>query len=195
MVMSAATAVAAAAQGEAINRANEIWGPYASAKGYTVRVGHFGWARNITPTIGGSVHGVSFAIEYLPDAATTLAVAARTTPLEGNVEVTPEGVASKLAKLFGAQDIIVGHDAFDRKYLVKGSPEATAKRLLDAHTCDRLIELEVVRFGYDGGASTKSRAGGLIMVERAGLAEKSSTLDAMIDAVVHVARATTATAK
>src|SRR4051794_17943969 len=114
MVMTAATAVSVAGHGDAIKRANEIWGPYAEAKGYAVRIGHFGWAGNVTPTLAGSALGRSFALEYLPDAGVTLAVTPPLASLQGNVEITPEGVSSKLAKLFGAQDIIVGHDAFDR---------------------------------------------------------------------------------
>jgi hypothetical protein len=188
MVMSAATAAATAAQAERIQRANEIWGAYATARGYTARAGHTGWSRTVTPTVAGAAHGVSFAIEYLPDAQLTFAVAPPVAPLDGNVEVTPEGVGSKLAKLFGAQDIVVGHDAFDRNYLVKGNPEATAKRLLDKATCERLLAIDVARFAYDDGAGPKGRAGGLVMIELAGLVEKPSTLDAIVEAVVGIAR-------
>jgi hypothetical protein len=190
MVMSAATAAVAAAQVEKIKRANEIWGAYATARGYTPRAGHTGWSRIVTPTLAGAADGLSFAIEYVPDAQITFAVAPPLAPLDGNVEVTPEGVGSKLAKLFGAQDIIVGHDAFDRKYLVKGNPEATAKRLLDARTCERLIAIDVARFAYDDGAGPNGRAGGLVMIELAGLVEKHSTLDAIVEAVVGIARVT-----
>jgi hypothetical protein len=186
MVM-AATSVQAALVARAIERANDRWGAYAASKGYAVRPGHTGWARVVNPVVQGKIDELLFTLEYVGEADTTLALATPSTAHEGNVECTPEGLGSKLAKLFGGQDIIVGHAVFDKKYIVKASHEKSAKDMLDGPTCDRLLAVDPTRFAYDDGKSG-GKSKGLVLIERKGLHVDPAALDAMADAVCFIAR-------
>jgi hypothetical protein len=192
MVMGpmAAAAAASAATGEAIARVNERWSAYASAKGYAARSGSSGWAHTVSPMVVGTVDGIAFTLEYVPDASTTLAIATPSAALEGDVEAIPEGMGSRLAKLFGAQDIAVGHAAFDAKYVIKASRAATATALLAMDVCERLMALDIGRFAYDDGTKSGRAPGGLVLIERAGPEDRPAILDAMIGCVVRVARIT-----
>lgn len=50
------------------------------------------------------------------------------------------GFGSDLAKWFGMQDVEVGHAAFDRDFIIKGTDERTLKRLFDDADVRRLLE-------------------------------------------------------
>jgi hypothetical protein len=187
MVMGA-SAAAGVIVAQAIERANDRWGEYAATKGYAIRPGHTGWARVVNPLVQGKIDGLAFTIEYVAEGDVTLALATPVAHHEGNVECTPEGLGAKFAKLFGAQDIVVGHPAFDKKYIVKASREDTAKTILDGPSCDCLMALDVSRFAYDDGAKSGGKAKGLVLVERIGLQTDPETLDAMAAAAVFIAR-------
>jgi hypothetical protein len=45
-------------------------------------------------------------------------------------EVFPENAMSTLGKLLGTQDIIIGHDDFDRDYIIRGNDESLIAELL-----------------------------------------------------------------
>jgi hypothetical protein len=50
------------------------------------------------------------------------------------------GLASDVAKWFGMQDVAVGHAAFDRDFIVKGTDEHGLRRLLDDAKLRSLLE-------------------------------------------------------
>lgn len=53
-----------------------------------------------------------------------------------------EGFFSGIAKLFGAQDIVVGDDAFDEAFVVKSNDEAGAARLLSGERVKALFHAQ-----------------------------------------------------
>jgi hypothetical protein len=57
----------------------------------------------------------------------------------GSLKIYPEGVASSIAKIFGAQDIRVGDREFDALYVVKATPESLAHRLFSPERRARVI--------------------------------------------------------
>lgn len=46
------------------------------------------------------------------------------------------------SKVFGAQDIVVGEDEFDREYIIKGSDENLVKRIFSNEKIQELIKLQ-----------------------------------------------------
>lgn len=49
------------------------------------------------------------------------------------LKVSKEGVFAKLGKILGAQDIQIGDEFFDEKYMIKSNDEVLASRLLNNH--------------------------------------------------------------
>ena len=57
----------------------------------------------------------------------------------GVLKILPEGFGSRIAKLFGAQDLRLGDDDFDRRFVVKANPESLARRLFSAERRPRVL--------------------------------------------------------
>jgi len=57
----------------------------------------------------------------------------------GVLKILPEGFGSRIAKLFGAQDLRIGDDDFDRRFVVKANPESLAQRLFSAERRPRVL--------------------------------------------------------
>ncbi len=51
-------------------------------------------------------------------------------PLGGGLSIKKQGALSSVKKIFGAQDIIVGDEVFDRRYLIKGKDVERVKAIL-----------------------------------------------------------------
>ncbi len=178
-----------AASGE-VKRANQLWEAFArgAGRGYTMRPGHIGWSHALNPRIDGVVDDVKVTLEYVITdlQGRTVAMATPSKPLLGHVEITPEGIGSRLAKLFGAQDLVMGHDAFDKKYIVKGTVEATAKALLDQEACGLLFGIDASRFTYDDGA--RGAGGGMVTIERPKVESREDVLDTMMKLAARMAK-------
>jgi hypothetical protein len=62
-----------------------------------------------------------------------------------------ESVFSKIGKLFGAQDIQVGDEEIDRRFMIKGQPEDSVTRLLTPISLrQKLLEARSVNLEVDG---------------------------------------------
>lgn len=190
MSMGALAASAMEAASAEVKRANQIWDAFAKAQGYTMRAGHIGWSHALNPRIEALVEEVKVTIEYVITdlAGRTVAMATPASPLVGHVEITPEGIGSRLAKLFGAQDLVMGHDAFDKKYVVKATKEETARALLDHATCDGLFRIDAARFTYDDGA--RGAGGGMVTIERPKVEDRDDALATMATLVARLAKIT-----
>lgn len=58
----------------------------------------------------------------------------------------PQDLIETIAKLFGAQDIVIGDKAFDKKFMIKGNDEYKAQLILSNSSIKKaLMELEFVR--------------------------------------------------
>src|SRR5437773_2640848 len=44
----------------------------------------------------------------------------------GMVKIAPPGAASRIARMFGKQDIVIGDDAFDDHFIIMANPESLA---------------------------------------------------------------------
>lgn len=62
-------------------------------------------------------------------------------PLGVGMSVASEGVLSGLKKLFGAQDIVVGDETFDRTFVIKGKDPDVVKQMLTDDARARILEL------------------------------------------------------
>ncbi len=63
-------------------------------------------------------------------------------PLGLGLRLTRQGALSGLGKLLGAQDIETGDPIFDKRFVVKGAPEAVVRGLLTPDVRARLVELQ-----------------------------------------------------
>jgi hypothetical protein len=113
--------------------------------------------KTVTCQISGTYQGVPMRIAIGNDTQYVSLVSPRTSKwylefratLRGwprDLKISREGLVSSVSKLVGKTDVEVGHDEFDRKFLVKG-PEHLAHETLNASTIATLLELESL--GYD----------------------------------------------
>jgi hypothetical protein len=178
----------AAAQRQAMLAADAAWEPYAMQRGMQHRSGRMGWAHTQWPRVDGGLEGVAVAIELVPrnSGVHTAVLAALPAPMEGNVEVTREGLFSKIGKLFGAQDIVLGDGAFDRAFLVKGTSELTVRALLSVAACTELLSLGADRLAYDDGSEHKHVA--MVVMEIPSVVQSAEHLDRALRIVVEMSR-------
>ncbi|GII98551.1 hypothetical protein CLV28_0876 [Sediminihabitans luteus] len=60
------------------------------------------------------------------------------------VELTPQGLGSRIATFFGGQDVEVGWPPFDDAWRVRTSDEHHARSILDARATQRLVQPDVL---------------------------------------------------
>ena len=135
VVAAAAAAAAARRRRERMAIADKVWAPYAEARGMRYQPGREGWAHVEWPRIDGAMGTTAVALQLFEDGLDmdtfwAAALARPWMPRKGHVEVSREGVFSRIAKVFGAQDIVIGDEAFDRAYVVKATDETNARALL-----------------------------------------------------------------
>ncbi len=193
MVMVAPMIAAAAARARAIAQADRAWGPYARSRGMAHRPGREGWAHTTMPRVDGVIDDVPVALELVIGTSDyqTVALAAPTVPLVGHVEVTREGLVASLAKAFGAQDVVLGDDPFDRAFLVKSAPPDVARQLLVDEVRAEMLALPTTRLAYDDGSEHAHPA--LVVFAVGALVESPGILDRMLRLVATLARVRLAT--
>jgi hypothetical protein len=148
-----------------------------------------GWARVQWPRIDAVFDRLPVALEIVPEPL-ELATAALAVPLasmSGQLEITPEGWASHLAQLFGASDLQLGDEAFDRAYVVKTTDEALAHALLPVGVRAEALVLGCRRIVYDDGSEHGHPP--LVMIELPGVVVNPEVLDRMMRLVALLARA------
>jgi hypothetical protein len=181
-------AAAAAAQKQAMDAADAAWAPYAKSKGFTLRPSRSTPSGADPSRVSGKRDDVSVAFEVASiggDWGIT-AVAMPLAPIAVRLELAPEGLMQKISKLFGAQDIVLGEEAFDKAYMVKGTNDAGAHAVLCAPTRSAMLSLGVSTFVYDDG-STKERPA-VIIAGIPTIITATEQLDRMLDFLVAVAK-------
>lgn len=188
MVTIAPMIAAAAARARAIAQADRAWAPYARSRGMAHRPGREGWAHVQMPRLDGVIDDVPVALELVPGTGEhqTVALAAPAAPLPGHVEVTREGLVASLAKVFGAQDVVLGDDAFDRAFMVKSAPPDIAPQLLVAEVRAEMLALPTARLAYDDGSEHSHHA--LVVFAVDAIVESPGILDRMLRMVTTLAR-------
>jgi hypothetical protein len=148
-----------------------------------------GWAHTQWPRVDGERESVGVAIELVPRSSGfhTAVLAALAAPMDGNVEVTREGLFSKIGKLFGAQDIVFGDEPFDREFLVKATSVPTVRALLSAAARTEMLSLGADRLVYDDGSEHKHVA--MLLLEIPTVVEKADQLDRALRIAVEMSHA------
>jgi hypothetical protein len=184
----AAAAGAAAAMRQAILTADAAWEPYARARGMHHSAGRIGWAHAQWPRVDGVFGGVAVALELVGRSGGyhTGALAVPIAAVQGNVEVTREGVIAKISKVFGAQDLIIGDEAFDRAFLVKATSEAAARAVLSARVRNEMLEIGVDRVLYDDGSEHEHVP--MVLFEVPVILTEPRLLDRALRAAVEIAQ-------
>jgi hypothetical protein len=186
---AAGAAAAFAARLQAMREADAAWEEYARIRGMHFRPGRIGWAHGQWPRVDGVMDRLPIAFELGSGdrGVNTVILAAPLAPIQGNLEITREGLLAKIAKVFGAQDVVLGDEAFDRAYLVKAAPEILARALLTDGVRRDLLAVEACRLAYDDGSH--HRHGAMVVLEVPGVVAEPTWLDRLQGLVVEIARA------
>jgi len=189
MVKAAAGAAAAAAMRQAVLTADTAWEPYALARNLRHAAGRIGWGHTQWPRVDGRISGIHVALELVPGSGgyQTAAIAAPLDAMQGNLEVTREGVIAKISKVFGAQDIALGDEAFDRAFLVKATSEAVARAVLSAEVRREMLAMAAERVVYDDGSEHRHVA--MVLFEVPRILQEAQEIDRALGAAVEIARA------
>lgn len=152
------SAAAAALHRQAVEAANKAWSAYAAATQMKHRPGNASDSHPVAPRVEGNLDDlkVAFQLATIGGDQGTMFTVPPPAPLAVNVELTHEGVPQKIAKFFGAQDIVLGDPAFDKTYMVKGTDEALVKKLFQPESRAELVALGVSTFAYRSGAAAKA---------------------------------------
>jgi hypothetical protein len=193
MIGPMVAAAAAQACARAIAKADRSWPSYALERGMTHRPGRQGWAHVEMPRLDGVFEDVRVAVEIAQGTGDyeTIALAGIAAPLPGHLEVTREGLVAKLSKAFGAQDVVLGDDAFDRAFLVKSAPADIAHALLPPEVRSEMLALPTTRLAYDDGSEHSQLA--LVVFALGAVVESPGVLDRMLRVVTTLARVRQAT--
>ncbi len=173
---------------QAILMADAAWEPYARARDMRHSAGRIGWAHAQWPRVDGVIAGIAVALEVVAHSRGyhTGALAVPVAAVQGNVEVTREGVVAKISKVFGAQDICIGDEPFDRAFLVKGTSEAAVRAVLSALVRDEMLQMGVERVIYDDGSEHKHVP--MVLVEIPLIVTDPRQLDRALRAAVEIAK-------
>ena len=101
-------------------------------------------------------------------------------PLKGQATAYPAGALSRFAQKLGAQDITLGDEVFDRRFVVKASDDEVARAVLDAPT--RRAILAIPR------SVTLSYRAGVVELRWEAEEREAQVLDAARDLVARVCR-------
>jgi len=69
-------------------------------------------------------------------------------PLGYKLDIYEEGFFSKLYKVFGMQDIVIGNDKFDKEYIIKSNNEEITTEVLTKPICDELLYMADHKFAF-----------------------------------------------
>jgi len=94
------------------------------------------------------------------------------------LEVFPEGFLNFLGKYFGTEDIEIGSDDFDLKYIIRGSSKRLVKEFLTESVQTRIEDL--ARFRNSGNIFIGVTAGSLLVKKISGFRDEP-TLNQFID--------------
>jgi len=112
------------------------------------RVGQVSAARRIAaapgaPRIDTEIHGCRVEVRLERDRESGLRYTRVVVDLRGRspgmLKIAPPGWASRVARMFGDQDIVVGDRAFDDHFVIKASPVSLAHRIFSPERRARMV--------------------------------------------------------
>ena len=108
----------------------------------------------------------------------------------GRLRIAPEGLFASLRKAFGAQDIEFGEAAFDRAFLVQGSPEAWVREVLNEEARRRINRLTEIGWSFSRGSyvCVDAGPGGVTIFCRTCFVDNRKDLDAFLDLGIEIFR-------
>jgi hypothetical protein len=99
----------------------------------------FGTYDRIEFPLDGTLATVEFISGREEDVGGTRITVPLPNPSPGTLHILPDGFGQAFLKMFGSQDLIVGEPDFDRKYVVKATPESFVGRFFSPDRRSRLI--------------------------------------------------------
>jgi hypothetical protein len=69
-------------------------------------------------------------------------------PIGYKLDLYEEGFFSKLYKVFGMQDIVIGNEKFDKEYIIKSNNEQITREILTKSICDELLYMADHKFAF-----------------------------------------------
>jgi hypothetical protein len=183
-------AVASAAHRQAMAAADTAWAPFAKAHGLNHRAARIDDAHNDEPRVDGTVDGVSvaFKLSTVADVSGVMAVAVPQAPICAHLQIGQEGLFQKIAKVFGAKDLVLGDEPFDSAYLVGTTDDDGARALLTQKTRSEMLALGVVTLTYDDGATNETKP--TLALGIAHVVTEAEELDRLLKLLVALATAT-----
>ena len=154
-----------------------------------IRRARIGWAHRQWPRVDGTRDGLTVAIDGAVHPTnvdySTAFIAVPTAPWTGNLSVTREGIVAKFATLLGAQDLVLGDEAFDRAFVVKATGAPAVREVLGADARREMLDLGVERLVYDDGREDGHNA--MLVLEIDGVVETFEKLDRALQLVTKIA--------
>ncbi len=100
----------------------------------------------LLPVLKFSYHGLPVVVTSVPGTryryAKTEASITLLTPASGDLKIVSESIGTRLGKAFGASDVIVNSDEFDREFLIKTQDESFARNVLDFTLQNKLLGMK-----------------------------------------------------
>lgn len=142
---------------EAEAKAAAAWAPYATSRGFAVRMGEGPWHQRTPVRVEAAVEGVTVTVHHESKSTTThepgvsgavshnttqdtVVLAQSPTPWPLDLKIyTDSAGASAVAALLGWVDVRIGDPAFDHKFAVRTQNEHAARALLDDLTRQRIM--------------------------------------------------------
>ena len=100
----------------------------------------------LLPVLKFSYHGLPVVVTSVPGTryryAKTEASITLLKPASGDFKIVTESIGTRLGKAFGASDVIVNSDEFDREFLIKTQDESFARNVLDFTLQNKLLGMK-----------------------------------------------------
>lgn len=175
---------------QAIAATEAAWERFAEAKGLTLRPSSGSFGAEEEPRVGGDLDGVSvaFKLANMDGSWGVMAVGVPRAPLAVHLEVVREGMLEKIAKFFGAKDLILGDAAFDPQYLVRVTNDDAGRALLTPPVRRDMLSLGVRSLSYSDGSTGERSA--ILSFEIPRLLTEPRELEVMLGLIVAIAKVT-----
>jgi hypothetical protein len=144
------------------------WGELASRLGLTLEPGSFFVSPRVTGTYRGrplTLHTFTRGSGRHRHTYTRVHIGLEN-PAGIRFAVYQEGVFSAIGKLFGMQDVQIGDEELDRRFVIKSQPESFAASLVTSISLrGKLLQARSVNIEVEGGEVTHTQHGVLMDVE------------------------------
>lgn len=152
-----------------IQRRRQAWGALAQRTGLTLEPGRFIFS---APQVSGQYRGRTvelFTVTHRHGKSSityTRWYVSTNAPPDMQLSISNEGLLSKVGKAVGMQDIQTGDGDLDRRFIIKGKPEAVVAQLMaGASVRDKLLQTRSLDINLADSCLRFSTVGALLDVE------------------------------